>query len=559
MPFVPDPQPTPQPGRFVPDLDSTIDVQTQKQGAPPAFHTEQALSSLAMPRDPRMPKDVSLPRAGRNLKSMARGAVKAYEAGTLDRNPKTQERETQSVVQNLGLDQPDPTSGDRGFEFLGGFLSPSPGGVGPKGASLSAARAADKAGPTLGQKTGSQALQVLEKSLARLPGGGAIVRSIQSQNEKLGQTTDDVIQSLSGGADTSAEGAGGVLKSQIKKAAQRMKQEAASHYDEVEKLIPKDTPIGVKNTLETVKRLTTPLEGAENVSQKLINKDIQAIREALEKDLEGNHLQAMPYQTLKSLRTRVGELVDWGVFSSDPKNGQLKQLYNALTADMNVGASAVSPEAAAAVKKANEAYAKSKEAQQVLKSVINKAGGPEKVFDSLMNGTRQGASTLRQVLASVDEPSKQILAASALQRMGRATPGAQGAAGTAFSADTFLTNWNRMSAEAREALFGTLPGNYAQSVSRLAANVEGLKAYAKLLPNHSNTAQAMIFSGEAGAAIMALMHGDTKVAAGLAGSAAGTMALAQALTNPETTAWLANRTGQILVQASKAEAGGSRD
>ena len=563
MPFLPDAQPdtpagdTPPvvAGHFRPDLDHVITTQADKAAAaPPGHHTAQAISDLAFPRDPRTPRSFdNLSTAVPVLKSGARGLVSALGAMTGDNSKQIAARN-----KYLGLEEANPTTGDKVAEFVGGLAAPSPGGG--LGGSLSAARAADKAaGTTLGQQTGSAVWQTLEKTLARLPGGGAIIRSIQSQNEKLGQTTEDVVHQLSGGADTSAEGAGKVLKGQLKVAAKRMKEEAAGHYDEVEKLIPKDTPIGVKNTLETVRKLTTPLPGAENVSTKLIDPEIKGIREGLEKDLEASHLQGMPYDTLKGLRTRIGQMIDWGPFSTNTRNGQLKDLYSALTADMNVGASGVSKEAADAVKKASTAYAKSKEEQAVLKTVINKAGGPEKVFTSLMSGTKDGATTLRQVLGSIDEPSRQILAASALQRMGRATVGAQDAKGAVFSADTFLTNWSRMSPEARTELFGKLPGNYAESVSKLTANMAALKAYGKLIPNSSNTAQALIFSGEAGYALHSLMTGDLKVAAGIAGSAAGTVALAHAMTNPETTKWLADQTSRILMQSVKGRAGSSGD
>lgn len=565
MGFVADPQPDAQPtappiaappgapppvastGHFQPDLDHVIGEQTRKaaEAQESGSHTLRALL-----RDPRTPSSVDLPQAGHLIKSGARGMVNTLAAVTGD-NPK----QIAARDKRLGLDEPAPTTGDKVVEFVGGLAAPSPGKFVGQGTTLSAARAADKAaGTTLGQQTGSKIIQTLEKTLSRLPGGAAIIRAVQRQNDKLAQTTDDVVHQLSGGADASAEGAGKVLKGQLKKASQRMKDEAAGHYDEVEKLIPKNTPVGVKNTLETVRKLTTPLKGAENVSAKLIDPEIRALREGLEKDLAANHLQSLPYATLKELRTRIGQMIDWGPFATDAKNGQLKQVYASLTADMNVGASSVSKEASAAVQKANTAYAKSKEEQAVLKSVINKAGGPEKVFSSLMSGTKDGATTLRQVMASIDEPSRQILAASALQRMGRATASAQNAAGTAFSAETFLTNWAKMSPEAREVLFGSLPGKYSQSVSQLAANMAALRAYGKLIPNSSNTAQALIFSGEAGVALHALLTGDLKMAGAIAGSAAGTMALSHALTNPETVRWLADQTSRMLVNFAKGSA-----
>ncbi len=491
------------------------------------------------------------PEEWHTLKAFGRGLVRSYLSATSGASEEEmQHRERQLHVAPKGQ----PTTGDKVSEFAGGMLAPIPGGVG-KSTSFAGARAADAAaGTTLGQQTGSAGVQALERTIARLPGGGMLAESLRSQNEKLGETTEDIIGRLSGGADTSAAGAGGVLKGQLEIAAKRMKGEAAGHFDEVEKFLPKGHQVGVKSTIDILKELTTPVPGAEATSAMLIDKDIAAVAQGLEKDLAKSTSQSMPYDVLKQLRTQVGGKIDWGPFSTDPRNGALKRLYGALTADMANGAAAVGPEAAAAVKTANAAYAASKESQKVLTSVMNKAGGPEKVFTSLMNGTKEGATTIRQVVGAVDMPTRQILAASALQRMGRATPGVQDAAGGMFSANTFLTNWNRMSPEAREVLFGNLPGDFSQSISQLSANVEALKAYAKILPNTSNTAQVAMWGGEVGGAMMALMTGHFGTAAGIAGSAAGTKMLAAALTNPQTAKWLAQQTGQIVSRSAYATA-----
>ncbi len=573
MPFVPlQQQPTSEPspaappgpdaapvGHFQPNLDHVISEQTRKseQAKAEGSHTLRAFGL----RDPRTPRSVDLPQAGGLIKAGARGMTSTLASMTGETPEQISARE-----KRLGLDEPQPTGGERAAEVVGGLLAPSPGKFPGQGATFEAARAVDKAtAKTLGQQTGYRAIQLLENAVARLPGGGAIVRAIKRQNEILGHTTDDVVGQLASGADAHPEGVGTKIEEQLKVAAQRMKNEAGANYDEVEKFVPKALPIGVNNTMETLRELTTPLEGAENVSERLIVPEIRAMREGMEKDISNSPLRAIPYGTLKQLRTRIGNMVDWGPFSTDVKNGQLKRIYNALTADMNIGASEVSKEAKEAVDKANKAYAVSKEKQALLQSVINHNGGKEKVFSALMRGTQdtkygaQGITVLREVLAQLDEPGRQLLAAGALRQMGRAVASEQNVASDVFSANTFLTNWGRMDPQARELMFGKLPGNYSQSITRLAANMEALKAYGKLLPNPSNTAQALIFTGEVGYALHALISGDVKAAAALAGTTGGTMALAHALTNPATARWLADRSSQILMNMAKASSASSSD
>lgn len=551
------------------------DHETSKTAQPSGWNTLKAvvlglMNPSVMASDPEMRNSFI-----RTSKSLARGALGAMASATGDTDEMIASRN-----KNIGLDEPSPSTSDKVSEFLGGVLAPFPGGPAGKAASsLKMARTADKvAGTTAGQQTGNTAIQMLEKTLSRLPGGGALVESIRNQTDKVAHTTDDIVRNLSGGADTSATGSGRVINKQMEVASQRMKELAGSHFDEVDKLIPPETPIGVKGTLETLKRLTSIIPGAESSSKNLINSDISALGrniqkdvgktpqidpgflpkamlEGINKDLANSHLQALPYSAVKQLRTKIGQSIEWGPFSTDPKNGQLKQLYAALTADMNNGASSVSDKAAAAVSHANSAYAASKATQKILNSVIDKAGGPEKVFTSLMNSTKDGASTITEVVSHLDEPSRNILAASALQRMGRAAPGAQDVAGEIFSADSFLKNWHTMSPEAREVLFGRLPGDYSQNVTDLVANVGKLKAYSKILPNYSSTAQAMLWGGEVGGALMALMTGHPGTAAGIAGSAVGTMTLSAALTNPRTIKWLASETGKLAIAAAKGGVG----
>lgn len=504
------------------------------------------------------------PSAFHSLKAFARGFLGALAAGGGD---KPEEIEYRNKL--LHLDEPPrppakpddrwPVTtelanvSDWALEF-GGGMSGGPAGVESAGAkaTLAAARATDIAreGKTVGQTSGNKLLQMIERSIARLPGSEPLVKSLRAQNQAAGEKTEDIIRGLSGGRDTSSTGAGKVVKEQLTEAAQRMKGEAGGHFDEVERLLPQNLYVGVGNYKRMLEELTTPVQGAEHSTRIQIKPRLQEYKEALEKDLKGQSLEALPYAALKKMRTSLGEEIEWGPFSTNPANGDLKRLYNALTADMMSGAAHVSPEAAAAVKKANAAYAVSKAKQEVLSRVLETHGGPEHVFASLINGTKEGATEITEVLTAVDAPSRHLLAASALRRMGLAKASAQeGVEGGTFSVETFMTNWHHMSPEARHAMFDQLPGDYAKNVNLLVDNISALKAYSRLIPNWSNTAQGYLWAGEAGYAIKALMMGDIGTATGIAAQIGGTRLVSVALMNPATVKWLAQRTSEIGVQA----------
>jgi hypothetical protein len=265
----------------------------------------------------------------------------------------------------------------------------------------------------------------------------------------------------------------------------------------------------------------------------------------------------MPYSLVKALRSKVGRALSQGTFQELPE-AQLSRLYGALSADIEIAAARTSPEALTAVRNANARWSEIKREQELLASVLEKHGGPEKVFQGLMATTQTstyggGATVINQVLASIDPATRMHLAASALYRMGRATKGAQEAfeGKETFSAATFLTNWEGMDKAARAALFDNLPGNYSAELTKLGNNIAALKQYQKLLPNPSGTTHAWWAAAELNTFIAALLTGRWKTAGGVAAAYMGAKTAAAALTHPESVRYLSEVTGQIATNVAK--------
>jgi hypothetical protein len=195
----------------------------------------------------------------------------------------------------------------------------------------------------------------------------------------------------------------------------------------------------------------------------------------------------LPYEALRALRSNIGQQIDWNPFSSaGPTNGLYKAIYGAMGRDLDEGASAFGEDVAQQIRDNSSAYRSAASVRDSLAGIVNRAGGPEKVYSALFNSAKGGSTPLSAVLSNVDFQTRQLLAASALERMGRALPGAQNAAGDVFSADRFLTNWNNLAPQARTALFSSLPGDYAASIDQLVANAGKLKAYGKVLAARGN-------------------------------------------------------------------------
>lgn len=247
----------------------------------------------------------------------------------------------------------------------------------------------------------------------------------------------------------------------------------------------------------------------------------------------------LPYEAVKKLRTLVGEeLQDAGLMSNFPRS-KFKALYAALSDDLETTVREAGPEAAAAYSRANAYTRAGMRRIEDIESVIDRAGGAEKVFTAAMSGTKDGGTVLRSVLQSLPVESQKAVTAAVIKRMGMANAGAQDAAGEAFSARTFLTNWNNVSPEARRALFDRYGKGFSQQVDRLARVADNIDKGAGVFKNPPGTAKSAAALTYGGALVTSLWTGGTT---GLLAAGAGANGTARWLTNPKAVRLLANAT-----------------
>lgn len=247
----------------------------------------------------------------------------------------------------------------------------------------------------------------------------------------------------------------------------------------------------------------------------------------------------LPYEAVKKLRTLVGqELQDAGLMANFPRS-KFKALYAALSEDLSGAAKEAGPAATAAYNRANLYTRAGMKRVEDIESVIDRAGGPEKVFQAATAGTRDGGSTLRAVMQSLPEEGQKAVTGAVIKRMGLANPNAQDASGEAFSAATFLTNWNKVSPEAKRALFDRYGKNFSRDVDRIARVADNVKSGSQVFANPSGTANRAAAMTYGAALVGSLFTGGTApLAVGGVLSNIG----ARALTNPTAVRWLANTT-----------------
>jgi hypothetical protein len=125
-------------------------------------------------------------------------------------------------------------------------------------------------------------------------------------------------------------------------------------------------------------------------------------------------------------------------------------------------------------------------------------GGEEIVgaLESMSRGKSGGNARLSRLLSNMTPQEAGQVRATIIERLGQATPGAQGAEGTAYSAATFLTNWNKMTPQAKASLFSNK--DLRADLNDIATLAEGMKA-SQSMANTSNTAIALTSSLGTGA------------------------------------------------------------
>jgi hypothetical protein len=397
--------------------------------------------------------------------------------------------------------------------------------------------------PSVGQATQGRFSRAAETLLARVPGAaGRMAKKAVAQAEEFGAAIESAASRLAG--RTSKTQAGEKIASGIKGPGgfvERTKAVQSQLYDNLDQQIAPDRPTSVANTLATLKELTAVDPGAARTTGNLVNSRIKQIAEDLAADTQANG-GVVPYSAMKALRTRVRELQDDSGLVSDVPQKQLERLYGALSEDLREAAKQVGPAAERAWSRANTYTRVLVKRKEILDDVINKNGGPESIYNAATAGTSEGATRLRAVMQSLDEGGQKAVSATVLRRLGRAVNSQQDELSEKFSTETFLSNWAKLSSEAKSALFDRFGRQYRRDVDALSKVAANLREGSQVFKNPSGTGQAgaqIATASAAGAALTALAVGNALPAVGLGATLAGANFSSRLMTNPDFVRWLA--------------------
>ncbi|MGB0218792.1 MAG: hypothetical protein ACPGJF_05615 [Sinimarinibacterium flocculans] len=399
--------------------------------------------------------------------------------------------------------------------------------------------------PTVGQATESRFHRGAESLLGRAPGSaGRIAQKADSQSAEIGAGLERVAAALT--PRSSAERAGRKIEAGIRDAfLPRFRARAGTLFDEVDLHLPPDVRVPLAATQRALDELSKPSKGVERTSAALMSPKIAQIREGLQADLAGG--DATTYGAAKWLRSLVGRNIEESALVADIPKAQLRRLYGALTTDIEEAAKATgNPQALAALSRANRYYRAGLDRIDTIENVINRSGGPERIFAAATSGTREGATTLRALMQSLPEDAQKEVAATVLRRLGRANPGNQDDLGEVFSTSRFLTNWAAMSPEGKRTLFDRFGPEYRRNMDQIAKVASNLRSGSAVFANPSRTSDATIQASTVGALALALMTGQLGAAAAIGTGLGGARVTANVMTNPAFVHWLAQSTKQPI-------------
>jgi hypothetical protein len=389
------------------------------------------------------------------------------------------------------------------------------------------------------QATGSGLLQKLASTSSRLWGGGPIDRAAKEQTENLGNHVQSIVDNLTAtgtGAEASPTTAGEAINAGAAATKTNMQRAEEAAYAKRDSLIPPTTQADVSKSLATAGRLASPTS-SEALNAAVASPKIAKFHEALKAAAPDGNLA---YPDLAKLRSAVGANIDTGFAPANPgENGAFKALYGSLSDDMHAAASAVSPEAKQAADDASALYKSNIAQRESLDAIVNKEGGPEKVYaaaTSGMNVKNGGPTVISRVMNATNPAQQNQVRATVLDKLGRPSAGGD------FNASTFLTNWNRINGAAKDALFGTSgsPGQLRTGLDKFTGTLNTLKN-SRALENPSGSGAAV--GHEAGLfALLEAMGTPGKIVSGvgkIAAGVGGNNMVARALTSPKVVNWMA--------------------
>jgi hypothetical protein len=343
----------------------------------------------------------------------------------------------------------------------------------------------------------SQLARFTGQVLARAPGGGPLQEGIRSAVGQTGEAVARAADMAGGSTDAATAGAAyrGGIESSFKPA---VKARVSAAYDQVEKL--------------TNPNVTTPLDSTQGAIA-----DIVARRQASGEEDPGKAIKTvlggatrpggLTFAGVKDLRTRVGEMLDTGVFPEGMSQAELRRMYGSLSDDLQSAARNAGGEPAV------QALARANIMAKTVadwKSSLGKVLGTDTRSDEgvagaivrlASNGPTGDLATLAKARAAAPKEVWQDVASTAISNLGRSRTGE-------WSPAAFRSDFNNLSDRGKSLLFGSVGQHDLLPFLSDIAKVSQKFVDAGKLANTSGTAGHSAAYAIMGSAATGALHGS---------------------------------------------------
>lgn len=398
---------------------------------------------------------------------------------------------------------------------------------------------------------------------------------MQASRNKLAQQVEGAVDAVAGkfGGDVNFAGVGEAAQRGAKQAIDRYAAEATKLYDEVP--ISPQANAQVGETVAALTRVNTKFASNPKLAALLGNSRLSNYLDALSTkvrteptgilDASGNPITrevaeggSLSWNDLKDFRSRIGEEISDQRFSDGTLKSELRDLYGALSRDMEATATAIGPEALQKFRRANDYY-RAKEAR------IERALVP--LLGDARDRSAEAAAAFIQRISKEGKSSSDLAALAAIRRSlpkdewGEVANGMikllgqpANAAGREFNPGTFVRNYDSMAPEARNLMFSGPGEPLRQSLDGFVSVMRDI-AGRNALRNTSNTAPASLGNSMVGP-LLGATSGPLGALAGFFAQQGMAYGAARIWTNPRFVNWA---TGYAKMVRGAKKAGGKPD
>lgn len=343
----------------------------------------------------------------------------------------------------------------------------------PEGVSVG--QAADRIGVTLPRAvtSDSASVQQIGKIASAIPVAGTPLRNASRQAiEQLGQKATEVQSALGSGE---ANAAGAAVREGIERyIGKETAEKADALYRKVDELVD---PTATR-PLAYTDRAAKEILGKRDLAALGDSHAVNQVAEALSRP------EGLTYEGVKQLRTSVGEMLKGGPLPAGMSQSELKQIYGALSKDLEGTVLVAGGRRAAAMQaRANKYYNLVSQRRENLARIL-KTSSDEAAFDRI---AAAAGSTSRGDINLLDQARKAMqptewneISSAVLARIGRDAEGS-------FSPDRFVTGWGKLSDAGKGLLFSGEHRAALNDIAKVSSRFKQLNQYA----NPSGTGQTV--------------------------------------------------------------------